>query len=443
MSKLQELIQRLCPDGVEYKPLGEVGTFTRGNGLQKKDFTESGVGCIHYGQIYTYYGILAYETKSFVSSELSKKLLKVNPGDLVIACTSENVEDVGKAVAWLGKSEIVTGGHSVVFRHTLNPKYVAYFFQTQMFFSQKKRFAYGAKVIDIRTNDLARIVIPVPPLEVQEEIVKILDRFADYAAELQAELQARKQQYEYYRNLLLTFNPSACGFGTDDEQQMNVTAWGGDSYKIHWKKMGEIGTFYGGLTGKSKEDFSDGNEAFISYMNVFSNIAVDTERGDKVRISPNERQNTVQYGDALFTGSSETREECGMSSVLTRKTSKKLYLNSFCFGFRLNNPEIYNPEFLKHLLRSNDVRSQIIRTANGVTRFNVSKKLFANIFLPIPPMEVQERIVAVLDRFETLVNDLNEGLPREVELRRKQYEHYRDRLLSFPDISRRDTKQRI
>ena len=227
MSKLQELIQRLCPDGVEYKPLGEVGTFTRGNGLQKKDFTDRGVGCIHYGQIYTYYGTFAYETKSFVSSELSKKLLKVNPGDLVIACTSENVEDVGKAVAWLGKSEIVTGGHSVVFRHTLNPKYVAYFFQTQMFFSQKKRFAYGAKVIDIRINDLARIVIPVPPVEVQEEIVKILDRFADYAAELQAELQARKQQYEYYRNLLLTFNPTACGCGTDDDQQISVTAWGG------------------------------------------------------------------------------------------------------------------------------------------------------------------------------------------------------------------------
>lgn len=227
MSKLKELIDRLCPDGVEFKPLGEVGTFIRGNGLQKKDFVESGVGCIHYGQIYTHYGTFATETKSFVREEQAKKLLKVNPGNLVIACTSENVEDVGKAVAWLGEDTIVTGGHSVVFKHLLNPKYVAYFFQTENFFTQKKKYSFGAKVIDIKASDLAKIIIPVPPVEVQEEIVRILDIFSAHAAELQAELQARKEQYEYYRNLLLTFNPSACGFGTDGEQEIKVTTWGG------------------------------------------------------------------------------------------------------------------------------------------------------------------------------------------------------------------------
>lgn len=411
MSRLQELIQRLCPDGVEYKPLGDVCTFKRGDTLSSKDAVKGEIPVMAGGQKPSCY----HNTPNRI-------------GETIVVAGSGAY--AGFVTYW-NIPVFVSDAFSVHPNGSLLVKYVFYFLKNiqHRIYATKK----GAGVPHVHGKDLARIVIPVPPLEVQEEIVKILDRFADYAAELQAELQARKQQYEYYRNLLLTFNPSACGFGTDDEQQIGVTAWGGDSYKIHWKKMGEIGTFYGGLTGKSKEDFSDGNEAFISYMNVFSNIAVDTERGDKVRISPNERQNTVQYGDALFTGSSETREECGMSSVLTRKTSKKLYLNSFCFGFRLNNPEIYNPEFLKHLLRSNDVRSQIIRTANGVTRFNVSKKLFANIFLPIPPLEVQERIVAVLDRFETLINDLNEGLPREVELRRKQYEHYRDRLLSFPE----------
>ena len=231
MSKLQELINRLCPNGVEFKPLGEIGTFFRGNGLQKKDFTESGVGCIHYGQIYTHYGTFATKTKSFVSEKLAKSLLKVESGNLVIACTSENIEDVAKAVAWLGNDTIVTGGHSVVFKHNENPKYISYFFQTALFFNQKKKYAYGAKVIDIKTEDLAKIIIPVPPIEVQQEIVNILDRFANYAAELQeklqAELQARKEQYEYYRNLLLSFNPSACGCGTDDEQKNNVTTWGG------------------------------------------------------------------------------------------------------------------------------------------------------------------------------------------------------------------------
>ena len=189
--------------------MGEIGKFIRGNGLQKKDFTESGVGCIHYGQIYTHYGTFATKTKSFVSPNQADKLLIVNPGNLVIACTSENVEDVGKAVAWLGNEDIVTGGHSVVYRHNQNPKYIAYFFQTAYFFSQKKKYAYGAKVIDIRTDDLAKILIPIPPLELQEKIVAILDRFEtlvnDLTQGLPAEIAAVKERYEYYRNKLLTF----------------------------------------------------------------------------------------------------------------------------------------------------------------------------------------------------------------------------------------------
>ena len=144
---------------------------------------------------------------------MADKLLKINPGNLVIACTSENVEDVGKAVAWLGNVDIVTGGHSVVFRHNQHPKYIAYFFQTDYFFSQKKKYAYGAKVIDIRTDDLAKILIPVPPLELQEKIVAILDRFEtlvnDLTIGLPAEIAAVKEQYEYYRNKLLTFKQRA------------------------------------------------------------------------------------------------------------------------------------------------------------------------------------------------------------------------------------------
>lgn len=435
MSKLQELLRTLCPNGVPFKPLGELGEFIRGNGLQKKDFTESGVGCIHYGQIYTYYGTFATETKSFVSEELAKKLLKVNPGDLIIACTSENVEDVGKAVAWLGNDTIVSGGHSVVFKHSLNPKFVAYFFQTSDFFKQKKMFAYGAKVIDIKTTDLAKIVIPVPPVEVQEEIVRILDRFADYAAELQAELQARKEQYEYYRNLLLAFNPSGCALGTEGKQEIGVTTWGGASYAVEWKTMGEIGKFFGGLSGKSKDDFISGNSRFISYMNVYSNIALDQTREEYVRIRDGEKQNTLEYGDAIFTGSSETPDECGMSSVVVSEPKEPLYLNSFCFGFRLNDRNIFCPDFLKHLLRSKSIRHQIAKTANGVTRFNVSKSLFAKVVLPIPPVELQEKIVAILDKFEVLTNDLQKGLPAEIEAVREQYEYYRNKLLTFKELA--------
>lgn len=124
----------------------------------------------------------------------------------MIACTSENVEDVCKAVAWLGKETIVTGGHSCVLHHNQNPKYVAYFFQTESFQSQKRKYAYGTKVIDIKPDNIGKIVIPVPPLPVQEEIVRILDIFTELQAELQAELQKRKSQYSYYLDNLLSFN---------------------------------------------------------------------------------------------------------------------------------------------------------------------------------------------------------------------------------------------
>ena len=106
MSRIDEMIERLCPDGVEYKTLGEVGEFVRGSGIQKKDFVEEGIGCIHYGQIYTHYGLSAAETKSFITEEFSRGKRMAHPGDLVIATTSENEDDVCKAVVWLGEDDI-------------------------------------------------------------------------------------------------------------------------------------------------------------------------------------------------------------------------------------------------------------------------------------------------------------------------------------------------
>jgi len=171
-------------DDVEWKTLGEVGILVRGNGLQKKDFTESGVGCIHYGQIYTYYGTFANKTKSFVSLELAQKLKKVNKNDLIITNTSENVNDVCKVVAWLGDSEIVTGGHATILKHNENPKYLAYYMQTEMFYKEKRKYATGVKVIDVSATKLTKIKIPVPPLAEQERIVAILDRFDTLANDI-------------------------------------------------------------------------------------------------------------------------------------------------------------------------------------------------------------------------------------------------------------------
>jgi len=141
---------------------------------------------------------------------LAAKLKKVAKGDIIITTTSENMEDVCKCVAWLGEDEIVTGGHATIFKHEQNPKYLSYLFQTPLFSDQKKMYARGTKVIDISAKDLAKIKIPVPPLDEQNRIVEILDRFDmlvnDISIGLPAEIEARRQQYEYYRNKLLTFD---------------------------------------------------------------------------------------------------------------------------------------------------------------------------------------------------------------------------------------------
>ncbi len=196
-------------ENVKWMTMGEIGTFIRGNGLQKKDFTEIGVPCIHYGQVYTYYGMFANETKSFVSEEAAKKFKKAKYGDVIIVCTSENVEDVCKCLVWLGDENVCVSGETYIFQHNQNPKYIAYYLQTSAFQAFKKRNYTGTKVIRVHEDRLKKFVIPIPPIEEQKRIVEILDRFealtTDICNGLPAEIKARQQQYEYYRNKLLTF----------------------------------------------------------------------------------------------------------------------------------------------------------------------------------------------------------------------------------------------
>ncbi|WZL88272.1 restriction endonuclease subunit S [Salinimicrobium sp. 3283s] len=196
---------------VEYLPMGQenIGKFIRGGGLQKKDFTDTGVGCFHYGQIYTHYGTYTDKTKTFVSEEFAQKARKAKHGDLVIATTSENDEDLCKAVAWLGNEEVAVSSDACFYQHNLNPKYVAYFFQTEKFQKQKRPYITGTKVRRVNADNLAKIKIPIPPLEEQERIVSILDKFDTLATSisegLPKEIELRQKQYEYYRERLLTF----------------------------------------------------------------------------------------------------------------------------------------------------------------------------------------------------------------------------------------------
>ena len=146
MSRIDDLIKELAPEGVPFKALGDVGVFIRGNGLQKSDLTDEGVPAIHYGQVHTTYGTWAMETVSFVDPDLAKTLRRAAPGDLVLATTSEDDEAVAKAVAWLGDADAAVSGDAYIYRHTLDPKYVAYYFQSDQFQDQKKRSITGTKV---------------------------------------------------------------------------------------------------------------------------------------------------------------------------------------------------------------------------------------------------------------------------------------------------------
>ena len=200
---------------------------------------------------------------------------------------------------------------------------------------------------------------------------------------------------------------------------------------VEWKKIEDLGPYFGGLTGKTKDDFVEGNAKFITYMNVFANPSLDISSTGVVRINEGEKQNKIQKGDILFTGSSETPDEAGMSCVVTDELNEDYYMNSFCFGIRLNNPEQYCLGYLKHILRSSDIRKAISKSASGVTRFNISKARFGKILIPFPSLKDQQSIVDKLDTFTSSIDNLKE----QIAQRRKQYEYYRDQLL---DLERKE-----
>ena len=196
---------------------------------------------------------------------------------------------------------------------------------------------------------------------------------------------------------------------------------------VEWKKIEDLGPYFGGLTGKTKDDFVDGNAKFITYKNVFANPSLDINTTGEVKIIKGEKQNKIQKGDILFTGSSEIPEEAGMSCVVTENLKGDYYMNSFCFGVRLNNPDNYCLDYLKHVLRSSNIRKEIAKSASGVTRFNISKARFGKVLIPCPSLSEQEKLADQLDSFTSSIENLKE----QIALRRKQYDYYRDQLLDL------------
>jgi type I restriction enzyme S subunit len=390
MSGVSFLEKLLDGVAVEWMTLGDVGDFIRGNGMQKREFVANGFPAIHYGQIYTKYGLSADKTFVYVSEELARKLRKAKKNDLLLATTSENDEDVVKPLAWLG-AETAISGDMMLFRHSQNVKYLAYFFQTEDFQEQKRKYITGAKVRRVSNGDLAKIFAPIPcpenpkkSLEIQAEIVRILDAFTSLTAELTAELNARKQQYNYYRDLLLSFEEG----------------------EVEWKTLGDVATI-----GTGSHDTQDAipDAEYIFYARGREPLRLNEFDFDETAI--------ITAGDGA-----------GVGKVFHYAQGKYALHQR---AYRIVPSEVMNPRFVYHCIKSH-FYAYIQKASVSSSVTSLRRPMFLEFPIPVPSPTEQARIVAILDKFDALTNSLSEGLPREIELRQKQYAYYRDLLLSFP-----------
>lgn len=194
---------------VEWKKLGEIASIKTGRRFVRTDIRESGVPCFHYGDIYTYYGLTATQTKGYLDKELAKKLRFAQPNDVVVVCAGENDMDIGVGVAWLGDKPAVVHDACCILHHNQSPRYISHFLRTHNYHLQMKKYVKNGKISSLPASGLAEALIPLPSFEEQERIAAILDRFdtltTDLTQGLPAEIEKRRQQYEYYRDKLLTF----------------------------------------------------------------------------------------------------------------------------------------------------------------------------------------------------------------------------------------------
>ena len=193
--------------------MGEIGTFIRGKRFVRTDIVEEGVPCIHYGDMYTYYGLYATKTRGYIKKDIAKNMRYAETNDVVIVAAGENKDDLGNALAWLGQEPAAVHDACFIFRSEMCPNYLSHVCRTKSYHKQVRMFANEAKICSVSGNDLSKVVIPLPPYELQIKIAAILDRFEtlvnDLSKGLPAEIAAVKAQYEYYRNKLLTFKDVA------------------------------------------------------------------------------------------------------------------------------------------------------------------------------------------------------------------------------------------
>ena len=411
MSRIDELIAELCPNGVEYKQLGDCCLFYNGdrgkNYPYHADYCDTGVPFINAGDLEN--GIVNLLNCNNISEEKYNSMggAKLQYGD-VIYCLRGSI---GKNGIFLSdRGALASSLVAIRPNKTILGKYVYYLLNSSMELKQRTVKDNGAAQPNLSAHSVKKYIFPIPPLEVQCEIVKILDNFT----ELTAELTARKKQYEYYRDLLLDFGVHS-----------------GATSECEWRTLGDvIVSLNTGLNPRKffKLNTDDAENYYITIREIRNGKIIPTDKTDRLNDEAlclcNNRSN-LEVGDVLFSGTGTI----GETAVITEKPTNW----NIKEGVYTIKPiqSIILPFFLHYLLQTESIKIAYMKKVAGGTVKSIPMAEMKKLMIPIPSIEEQKRIVSILDRFDKLCNDISEGLPAGIEARRKQYEYYRDKLLTF------------
>lgn len=367
------------------------------------------------------------------------KLKKANFNDILIATTSENIEDVGKCVVWLGNEEIGFSGDMYSYCTKENPKYIAYYFQTNKFQKQKEQKVTGTKLIRIHGDDMAKFSITLPPRVIQNKVVEVLDKFQDLLSDTQGllpeEIEQRQKQYEYYREKLLTFDENMLerererGYLSNSYLESLKEAGeivGVSIFNIKKKNLGEVSDIVlGGTPNKTKHEYwENGTIPWMSSGEVNKKKIYSTDNFITQAGYDNSSATMVPANSTVIAlaGQGKTR---GLVARIKISLSTNQSLAT------LIPKDIIINDYMYYYLESQYNKLREVSSGDG-SRGGLNKEILKRYPIVIPPIPIQEQVVSILDKFDKLVNDINEGLPKEIELRQKQYEYYRERLLNFP-----------
>ena len=401
---MTNILELLKNEKVEWKKLGEVAIVGTGKS-NTNEHVENG--------LYPFY----------VRSKFVKRINKYEFDEEAIIIPGEG--GIGEIFHYVkGKYALHQRAYRINLHENIITKYVYYYMKTKFKEFIVKNMV-GSTVTSIRKPMIENFEIPVPSLETQEKIVKILDKFTNYVTELQSELQSRTKQYTYYRDKLLS-----------EEYLTKVTKEMEEDRRLNIFKLDEIFDFKNGLN-KGKEFFGKG-VPFISYVNVYKLDRLQEEDIiENVDLTEDEIERfSVIKGDVLFTRTSEVKEEVGYSSVVIEDLKNTVF-NGFTIRARLKNRDLLLPEYSAHLFRCHEIRKEIIKRSSFTTRASLSGQELGKVKVVIPPLSLQDKIVKVLDKFQVLLSDTKGLIPEEIEQRQKQYEYYREKLLTFDMISDR------